>query len=76
MTLEDIENVPKEMLLMEDIAPFLGMNPQSLRSQAQSNPHKLGFPVVVCGTRVRVPKKAFVFWCRYGYAIIGKTFEE
>ena len=66
MTLKDIEAMDKELLLMEDIAPFLGANPQSLRSQAQDNPSMLGFPVIVIGARVKTPKAAFIHFMRYG----------
>ena len=66
MTLKEIEALPKEMLLMEDIAPFLEANPQSLRDQAQNDPNKLGFPVIVIGARVKAPKSGFVHFMKYG----------
>lgn len=66
MTLKDIEAIDKELLLMEDIAPFLGANPQNLRSQAQDNPAMLGFPVIVVGARVKTPKAGFVHFMKYG----------
>ena len=66
MTLKDIEELPKELLLMEDVAPFLEANPQSLRDQAQHDPNKLGFPVIVIGARVKTPKAAFVHFMKYG----------
>lgn len=66
MTLKDIEALPKELLLMEDVAAFLGANPQSLRDQAQADPGKLGFPVIVIGARVKTPKAAFVHFMKYG----------
>lgn len=69
MTLRDIEAIDKELLLMEDIAPFLEMHPQSLRSQAQADPNKLGFPVIVTGTRVRTPKQGFIHFIKYGRTV-------
>lgn len=66
MTLKDIEALPKELLLMEDVAAFLGANPQSLRDQAHKDPEKLGFPVIVIGARVKTPKAAFVHFMKFG----------
>ncbi len=43
----------------EEAAAILGVNPQSLRSQAQDDPRKLGFNVVVVGNRVIIPRKPF-----------------
>jgi len=70
MTLEDIEKIPKEILLAEDIAPFLGAHPDTLRWQAQHEPDKLGFPVIVYKNRPRFPKAGFLFFFRYGRPII------
>ena len=66
MTLQDIENMNKEYLLATDVAPVLGCDPSDLRAQSQLDPSKLGFPVVVIGTRVKIPKDGFVFYMRYG----------
>ena len=66
MKLADIETLDKEFLLADDVAPVLGMHPQDIRSQAQADSAKLGFPVIVTGTRVRIPKQGFLFYCRYG----------
>lgn len=66
MTLADIENIDKEFLLADEVAQVLGINPQQLRSQAQADPNKLGFPVIVTGTRVRIPKYGFIHFCKYG----------
>ena len=59
----------KDFLTAADVAPVLGINPQDIRSQAQSDADKLGFPVIVTGTRVRIPKEGFLYFCRYGRAI-------
>ena len=66
MTLSDIEKLDKEFLLAADVAPVLGIDPQDLRGQARTNPELLGFPVIVTGTRVRIPKDGFLYFCRYG----------
>lgn len=69
MKIEDVEAINKEFLIPEDVAPFLGCDKYSINVQAQSNPDKLGFPVVVQGSRVRIPKDGFIFWYKYGRPI-------
>lgn len=56
----------KEFLTAAEVAPVLGIDPQDLRSQAQADSVKLGFPVIVTGSRVRIPREGFLFFCRYG----------
>ena len=70
MTLNEIESIRKDILTPEDISRFLGATPNAIRAQAQADPYKLGFPVIVQGTRVRIPKEGFVFYCRYGRALL------
>ena len=60
MTLEHIEAMDKEILTCKDVAPLLGCNPYSLHGAAQSAPEKLGFPVIVMGTRVKIPRRPFI----------------
>lgn len=67
-TLEDIEKLDKTMLVATDVAPYLGCDDGLIRLQAQDKPEKLGFPVVVMGTRVKIPKEGFIYYCRYGQA--------
>ena len=59
-TLHDIESIQREFLLIREVAPVLGADPQSIRCQAQSDPTKLGFPVVVIKSRVKIPKRPFI----------------
>ena len=66
MNLSDIQKIDKEYLTATDIAPLLECNPQDIRTQAQNDPTKLGFPVIVTGTRVRIPKNGFIFFMIYG----------
>ena len=69
MTLADIESINKEFLIPSDVAEFLGCDKYSINVQAKENPDKLGFPVVVMGSRVRIPKAGFVYFCKYGKTI-------
>lgn len=70
MTLKEIEAIEKTVLTPADVAPYLGTDPNSIRGQAQTAPDRLGFPVIVEGSRVKIPKDAFVFFCRYGRPVL------
>lgn len=41
-------------------APILGCDPNSLRFAARQRPELLGFPVIVMGHRVRIPRLPFI----------------
>lgn len=59
MTLQELEQLPKEMLVPADIAPILGCTPYSI-NVAVKNGYKFPFPVIKMGTRVRIPKRPFI----------------
>ena len=59
-TLQEIKDCPKEMLVPTDIAGLLGCEPYSINLQARKDPKALGFPVVVLGSRVKIPKHGFI----------------
>lgn len=63
-TLKEIEALPRNFLLASDIAEYIGANPNFIRAQAHKDPSKLGFPVVVIGSRVKIPKAPFVRYMR------------
>lgn len=62
MTLDEIRNSTKEVLTPADIADVLNADPQDIRVQAKRNPERLGFNVAVIGSRVKVPRLAFIRW--------------
>lgn len=62
MTLEEIKLSDKVMLTPADISDVMRSDPQSIRKQAHENPAVLGFPVCVVGSRVKIPKAAFLNW--------------
>ena len=69
-TLAEVERCEREMLTAEDIAPILGANAHSIRLAAHREPKLLGFPVIVIGTRVLIPRDGLLNFCRaYG---VGK----
>lgn len=70
MTLKDLETCPDEMLTAEQIAPILGADPHSIRLQAHKDARALGFPAIVIGRRVKIPREGFLNFCR-AYGIGG-----
>ena len=62
MKLDEIRNSTKEVLTPADIADVLNADPQDIRVQAKRNPERLGFNVAVIGSRVKVPRLAFIRW--------------
>ena len=71
--LTEIENSTANCLTVAEVAEFLGANPQSIREQAHKCPEKLGFPVIILGSRIHIPKDGFVYFCKYGYAFSNKN---
>lgn len=66
MTLDEIRTTTKEMLTPEDVADVLGCQAYTINVQAKQDASKLGFPVMMTGTRVRIPRMAFLHWMQYG----------
>lgn len=64
MTLLEIEQSPREMLTADMVAPIIGCDPQTIRMQARLRPDLLGFPVICIKSRVKIPKAAFLAYCR------------
>ena len=62
MTLDEIRNSTKEVLTPAEVAEVLGCDPQDVRVAARQRPDLLGFNVTVIGTRVKVPRLAFIRW--------------
>ena len=57
MTLAEIRASDKAVLTPAEIAPVLGVNPQSIRV---ADPVDLGFPVTKIGTRTLIPRLPFL----------------
>ncbi len=66
MNLADIETLDKEFLSPEEVGLVLGADPISIRNIVKLDKTLLGFPAIVMGTRIRIPKEAFLFFCRFG----------
>lgn len=70
MKLEEMEASREEFLSPAEVAEVLGCQGYAINAQAKEDPSKLGFPVNVMGTRVRVPRRAFLHWLKFGNAPI------
>lgn len=62
MTIEDIKKMDKEILTPGDVAPVLGCDPNLIRYQAKHDINSLGFPASKIGSRIKIPRKAFIAW--------------
>lgn len=60
MTIPEIVALEREFLIPTEIAGIVGMNAQTIRVAARQRPELLGFPVVVTGTRTRIPRVPFL----------------
>ena len=67
ITLADLMNIDREYLLPGDVAGVLGTSDQWVRVCARQQPQLLGFPTVIMGSRVKIPRIPFL---RYMGAII------
>ena len=66
LTLDQLEALPAEVLTCAQVAPVLCANPATLHLQALERPELLGFPVIVAGSRVKIPKRPFIGFMREG----------
>lgn len=60
MTLSEIALSDKAFLTAAEVAEVLQCDPQLIRWQAKNGPARLGFPVVVIKSRVKIPRQAFL----------------
>lgn len=56
MTIEELKKLEINMLTPAQAAEVLGVSAQSIRVCARQRPDLLGFPVMVYGSRVKVPR--------------------
>ena len=62
MTIEEIKKSTKNMLTPGDIAPVLECDPNVIRHQAKQDINSLGFPASKVGSRIKIPRLAFIAW--------------
>lgn len=66
LTLAEIEALDTEVLTCKDVSRVLCAGAYYLHEHAMKDPSKLGFPVIVHGTRVKIPKQPFIRFMRDG----------
>lgn len=59
-TLDELKKIDSEFLVPTQIAGILGCDPYKINLQAHSDKSKLGFPVIIIGSRVKIPKIPFI----------------
>ena len=64
MTLEELEALDTEILTCQQVAPVLHACPATIHQQAKERPELLGFPVIVMGKMVKIPKQGFLRFMR------------
>lgn len=62
MTIEELKKTSKEILTPTDIAPILKCDPNVIRFQAKQDIQSLGFPCSKIGSRIKIPRRAFIAW--------------
>ena len=60
MTLQELLKSSKIWITPADVSSVLQCDPQCIRVQAQKDPSMLGYPVIVIGSRVRIPRIPFL----------------
>lgn len=65
MSIEEMLHSTKLYLTPAEIAEVLQCDPQSIRVQAQADPYKLGYPVIVLNRRIRIPRIPFLKFLGY-----------
>ena len=60
LTLKDIKGMEKDVITPGEAGQVLGCDPQRIRLVAREHPERLGFPVILIGSRIKIPRLAFV----------------
>ncbi len=63
ITLEDVKAMTCDMLTPAVVGEILRCDPHYIRLQARNFPELLGFPTCLIGSRVKIPRVAFIKWC-------------
>ena len=64
VTIREIEKLEREYLTADEVATVLCCRPHAIRVTAHQQPELLGFPVSVIGSRVKIPRIAFLRFMR------------
>lgn len=70
MTLDDLEKLDRECLIPKEIAPIIGVNPYTINLQVKQDKQRgvnsFPFPTILIGTRVKIPRRAFLEAMKHG----------
>lgn len=58
--LENIKSLDRTMITPALAAEVIGCDPHFIRLAARQKPELLGFPVIVVGTRTKIPRIPFI----------------
>ena len=62
MTIDQLRTSTDVYINAADVAPILRCDAQQIRAQAHRDPAMLGYPVVIIGRRVRIPRIPFLLF--------------
>lgn len=60
MTLQELKKLDRNIITPAMAAQIIGCDPHYIRLQARNRPELLGFPVIVLGTRTKIPRVPFI----------------
>ena len=60
MTLEELEMLPREILIPKDVAPILKCDPYAINVACRDGKNPFPFPVIRIGSRIKIPKRPFI----------------
>lgn len=60
MTVAEMKQSDKTFLTASDVAAVLNCDPQAVRIMARTKPERLGFPVILVRTRLKIPRVPFL----------------
>jgi len=64
MRVSDLESIDRDYLKVDEVCQILHARPETFRGQAHMDPARIGFPVIVVGSRVKIPKVPFIKFMR------------
>lgn len=68
--IESLKSIEREYLIPREVAPILGVDPYTINIQVKEDKargtNSFGFPVMLIGSRVKIPKEPFIRYMTYG----------
>lgn len=60
MTVAEIKELDRDFLVPREVAQVLGCDPYTINVYAKQCPERLGFPTLMIGNRVKIPREGFL----------------